>query len=136
MRRINGWLIAAVLIVATLAAAAPVDMNMDKAIPLGDSSGWILLPSKADAVVVCMPEAEGTVSLWTVNGAGAWRRVRPLVERTTLRGTTLPASPDSVTTVMEDDCFWWPAAGDVRLIYYTRSAPTRVLAYWHEATNQ
>jgi len=112
-----------------------IDMNMTETAAIGTSDGWFLLPSKADAVLVCFPEGEGTVSLWSLSGS-TWTRTRPFDERATMIGGTLPASPDSCTTVLAADCFWWPAAGDVWLIYYKRTEATRVLAYWHEAKIQ
>jgi len=113
-----------------------IDMNMTDTAAIGTSDGWFLLPSYADAVLVCFPEGEGTVSLWDVKGS-VWTRVRPLDERTDgMTGATYPASPDTANPVLAEDCFWWPGAGRVKLIYYKRTEATRVLAYWHEAKIQ
>ncbi|HOX27432.1 MAG TPA: hypothetical protein PLU44_16920 [Candidatus Krumholzibacteria bacterium] len=126
-----------VALAASVAVSQAIDMNMTETAPIGTTDGWFLLPSYADAVLVCFPEGEGTVSLWTVAADDEWTRVRPLDERTDgITGATYPASPDSTTPVLAEDCFWWPAAGRVKLIYYKRVEATRVLAYWQEAKIQ
>lgn len=129
--------LALVLVLGLAATATGAQIDMDVAIDTiadGTTDGQIDLDVVLDAVVIDAPDAIVKIQLWGQDKAGAWYRVSPAAELSTLAGETLPASPGAWH---EFRGVWvWPAAGNVSRIVYDRTLATAIYINGRRAAKQ